>query len=70
MMITVKSETQLKNMLKLANIVSSGGEAKHRIKEGDVLLNGEVELRPSKKLFEGDIVTVDGEEYKITIDDH
>lgn len=70
MIVRVRPETQLKNMLKLANIVSSGGEAKHRIKEGDVLLNGEVEQRPSKKLFEGDMVTVDGEEYTIAIDDH
>ncbi|MFR9278644.1 MAG: RNA-binding S4 domain-containing protein [Ezakiella coagulans] len=37
--IKVKENTELKNLLKLANLVSSGGEAKYAILEGEVVLN-------------------------------
>gem|GEM_PF-229767 len=50
----------LQQFLKLADIVSSGGEAKWRIGEGEVRVNGAVELRRSRKLQAGDQVAVDG----------
>ena len=54
--IKVKENTELKNLLKLANLVSSGGEAKYAILEGEVTLNGEVTNVIRKKLKNGDIV--------------
>ena len=48
---------ELKNLLKLLDLVNSGGEAKYIIKEGGILVNGEEEVRPGKKLREGDEIT-------------
>lgn len=53
---------KLDQFLKLADIVQSGGEAKHLIQSGQVLVNGKVETRRGRKLRQGDIVTVDGED--------
>jgi len=49
---------QLDQFLKLANVVASGGQAKHLIQSGEVKLNGVVETRRKKKLKPGDIVEV------------
>ena len=44
--ITIKSNTiNLDQFLKWANIVMSGGEAKHLIQAGEVEVNGEIELK-------------------------
>lgn len=52
--------------LKLLSLVQSGGEAKHLIQGGQVLLNGVVETRRSKKVQLGDIITFRGENYTVT----
>ncbi len=49
---------QLDQFLKLANIVQSGGEAKHLIQGGEVKLNGEIETRRKKKLQPGDVIEI------------
>ena len=46
----------LYKVLKLADLVASGGEAKHVIVQGLVRVNGVVETRKRKKIFAGDIV--------------
>ncbi len=51
---------ELCRFLKLGGLVQSGGEAKHLIRGGQVLLNGEVETRKGKKLAPGDRVTFQG----------
>jgi ribosome-associated protein len=51
---------RLDDFLKLTSRVRSGGEAKHRIQGGEVLVNGAVETRRSRKLVRGDRVTIDG----------
>lgn len=56
---------QLNDLLKLLVLVGTGGEAKIRILEGEVFLNGEVCEVIRKKLFEGDVVEFDGEEILI-----
>ena len=66
--IKVKENTELKNLLKLANLVSSGGEAKYAILEGEVTLNGEVTNVIRKKLKNGDIVEFNGEILKVVTD--
>ena len=47
-------------LLKFANLVSSGGEAKLRIAGGEVKVNGEVCTMRGKKLHPGDRVELDG----------
>ena len=56
---------KLGQALKAAGLVDSGVDAKEVIQEGQVLVNGEVELRRGRKLYAGDIVAFDGEEIKI-----
>ena len=51
--------------LKAAGLVSSGVEAKIVIINGEVKVNGEVELQRGKKLRDGDVVGYNGEEIKI-----
>ncbi|GAB6114055.1 ribosome-associated protein [Agathobaculum butyriciproducens] len=62
-MTEIKIETEfikLDALLKFANLVSSGGEAKIRIAEGEVLVNGEICTMRGKKLRSGDMVELDG----------
>ena len=57
--ITIESDyIKLDSLLKLANLVMSGGEAKLLIMEGLVRVNGEVETRRGRKLYSGDRVEV------------
>ncbi|MQP77077.1 RNA-binding S4 domain-containing protein [Stenotrophomonas sp. MYb238] len=44
---------ELKQLLKLTDLVSSGGEAKMIIGEGQVRVDGEVELRKACKIRAG-----------------
>ncbi len=64
--ITIRTEyITLGQMLKLANVVESGGIAKMVIIDGLVKVNGEVETRRGKKLYSGDIVSFEGQDYLI-----
>lgn len=56
---------KLGQALKLAGMVGSGVEAKIVIQDGQVLVNGEVELQRGKKLHPGDIFSFNGEEAQI-----
>ena len=56
---------KLGQALKKACLVGSGVEAKIVIKDGLVELNGEVEVQRGKKLYDGDIVSYNGETIKI-----
>ena len=63
-MTEIKIDTEfikLDALLKFDNLVSSGGEAKIRIAEGEVQVNGAPCLMRGKKLRPGDTVTLDGE---------
>ena len=59
---------ELCKLLKIANLVSGGGEAKIVISEGYVFLNGEVEYRKRKKVIDGDIVEFNGEVIEVHFD--
>ena len=50
----------LSALLKLAGCVGSGGEAKLLIREGQVQVDGAVELRPGAKVRPGTVVRIDG----------
>ena len=56
---------KLGQALKAAGYVESGVEAKDVIQDGLVMVNGEVDTRRGRKLYDGDIVNFDGEEIKI-----
>jgi ribosome-associated protein len=56
---------ELQQALKVANIAESGGQAKHMIQGGEVMVNGVVETRRRRKLYPGDIIEVAGEEFHI-----
>ncbi len=42
--------------LKVAGIASTGGQAKGTVRAGQIRVNGEIELRPGRKLHAGDRV--------------
>lgn len=56
---------KLGQALKAAGFVDSGVEAKLVIAEGEVKVNGEVEIQRGKKLHSGDIISFKGNELKI-----
>ena len=56
---------KLGQALKAAGLVSSGVDAKMVIQDGQVTLNGQTELQRGKKLYDGDIVTFQGQQVKI-----
>ena len=57
---------RLEAFLKLADAVSSGGEAKLLIQEGEAMVNGEVCTMRGKKLRPGDTVSFRGMNYLVT----
>ena len=62
---TIKINTEfikLDQLLKYANITENGGDAKYLVVNGYVKLNGEVELRRGKKIYDGDVVEIDYED--------
>ncbi|WP_100065406.1 RNA-binding S4 domain-containing protein [Miniphocaeibacter massiliensis] len=56
---------KLEQLLKLANIVSSGGIAKELIQNGEIKVNGEVEIKRGKKLRPGDFIEYEGQKFFI-----
>ena len=52
---------KLDQLLKWANFTGSGVEAKMFIQNGEVKVNGVVETRRGKKIYDGDIVEFAGE---------
>lgn len=58
---------KLDQFLKFANVIYSGGEAKTVVQEGLVQVNGEICTMRGKKLYDGDVVSFEGEEFKVCI---
>ena len=56
---------KLGQALKAAHLVENGVVAKEVIQAGEVSVNGEVDLRRGRKLYDGDIVNYQGNEIKI-----
>lgn len=64
--LTIKDEyIRLGQALKLVGMVSSGVEAKLVILDGQVTVNGAVELQRGKKLRSGDVFSFQGDEAQI-----
>ena len=59
--VTITTEyIKLQDLLKLADAVSTGGEAKIRVQEGEVLVNGETCTQRGRKIRPGDKVDYHG----------
>ena len=56
---------RLDAFLKYCGAVGTGGEAKLRIADGEVTVNGGVCTQRGKKLRDGDTVCFDGNEYGV-----
>ena len=56
---------KLGQALKAANLVEDGVEAKLVIQDGLVKVNNEVDTRRGRKLYDGDIVSFEGQKIKI-----
>jgi ribosome-associated protein len=53
---------RLGQLLKLVNLVESGGAARGMLESGEVRVNGEVETRRGRQLAAGDVVACRQEE--------
>jgi ribosome-associated protein len=62
-----KEPVELYKLLKFESMVTSGGEAKHVIADGQVSVNGQIELQKRKKIVSGDIVVFGEEQVLITL---
>ena len=56
---------KLGQALKLAGVVEDGVEAKYAIQDGLVQVNGEVDQRRGRKVYEGDVITFEDQEIKV-----
>lgn len=56
---------RLGQLLKLADVVDDGGEAKALLAEGAVSVNGEREDRRGRQLHPGDVVRVGDDELRV-----
>jgi ribosome-associated protein len=56
---------ELNKLLKFEGLVESGAQAKQVIAEGYVLVNNEVATQTRKKIFNADLVEVNGEVLRI-----
>lgn len=50
----------LQQLLKMIQVISSGGEAKYFLQEHQVFINDQLETRRGRKLYSGDQVKIDG----------
>ena len=62
-----KEPIELYKVLKLSNLVQSGGEAKFVIAERLVYVDGQAETRKRKKIFSDNIVGFEGNEIRIIL---
>lgn len=56
---------KLGQALKAANLVEDGVEAKLVIQDGLVKVNNQVDIRRGRKLYDGDVVSFDGQKLRI-----
>ena len=56
---------KLGQALKLAGVVEDGVEAKFVIQDGLVKVNGEVDERRGRKVYEGDVISFNGQDIKV-----
>ena len=57
----------LYKILKFEGLVTTGGEAKLLIADGQVTVNGEIETRRRKKIVNGDVIEFSGEKLQMQL---
>lgn len=62
-----REPVELYKILKFEGLVTTGGEAKLLIGDGQVSVNGEVETRRRRKMMGGDLIEFRGEELKLVL---
>lgn len=60
-----KEPVELYKILKFEGLVTTGGEAKLFIGDGQVLVNGAVETQRRKKIMHGDVIEFRGERLQV-----
>jgi len=66
MLIEIKTEyIKLDSALKYCGVAENGAHAKELILDGEITVNGEIELRRGRKLYKGDVFKIFDEEYEI-----
>lgn len=62
-----REPVELYKILKFEGFVESGAQAKLVIADGYVTVNGEVETRKRRKMLNGDVIGVGGEEFVLQL---
>jgi len=60
---------KLDQFLKWQGVVNTGGQAKQLILDGQVRVNGQVEMRRGRKLVNGDTVSVGKKTFTVELDE-
>jgi ribosome-associated protein len=64
--VPIRGDTiRLGQLLKLADLIDSGAEARSYLVESSVSVNGEPETRRGRQLHPGDVVVADGAELRV-----
>lgn len=66
MQIRIRTEyVTLGQLLKMCDFIQSGGEAKFAVKELEIYVNGEPEDRRGRKIYPGDQVEIENQNFEI-----
>jgi ribosome-associated protein len=62
-----REPVELYKILKFEGLVTTGGEAKLLIGDGQVTVNGEVETRKRRKMLAGDVIEFRGDQLEVRL---
>ena len=62
-----REPVELYKILKFEGLVTTGGEAKLLIGDGQVTVNGEIETRRRRKMLSGDVIDFRGEQLEVRL---
>jgi len=57
----------LSDLVKIQGFATTGGQAKQRVRDGGIQVDGVEEVRPGRKLFGGETVTIEGEKFGVSL---
>ena len=63
-----KEPITLGQFLKFSGQISTGGEVKNFLEESTIFVNNITENRRGKKLFSGDLIEINGQNFKIKLE--
>jgi ribosome-associated protein len=65
--VPIRDETiRLGQLLKLADLIDNGADARPLLAQGAVAVNGQTETRRGRQLVRGDVVTVGGQAVRVS----